>query len=137
MVGCVVEWQEHILLCRRAIEPRLGFWNLPGGYLENGETLEEGAVRETWEEAKAKVKIIRLHSVYNLPTVNQVFMHFLAELTHPSFEATSESSEVKLFHKNDVPWEGLAFHSNTFALQTYLNQQKDVHSPVFFGTLRK
>ncbi|MGB3617663.1 MAG: NUDIX hydrolase, partial [Catalinimonas sp.] len=80
VVGCVVADGDRVLLCRRAIEPRRGYWNLPTGYLESGETAEAGAVRETWEEACAHVAVDRLHSMFSLPHCDQVIVHFLAHL---------------------------------------------------------
>ena len=80
IAGCVPTWKGQVLLCRRAIEPRKGFWTLPCGFLENGETVEAGAMRETLEEAEAKVDLERLYAVYSIPHINQVYMVFLAEL---------------------------------------------------------
>ena len=79
VTGCLPLWEDQVLLCRRAIEPRKGFWNVPGGYMENGETVEEGAAREVMEEACTKVNITSLHMVYNIPHINQVYMHFLGD----------------------------------------------------------
>ncbi len=135
VVGCIALWQEQVLLCRRAIEPRKDFWNLPGGYLENGETVEAGALRETREETGAEVKILRLHSVYNLVRVNQVFLHFLAEMQSPAFYTTAESSEVKLFPLSAIPWQDIAFDSNTFALTSFLENRHNPAEKVFIGTL--
>jgi len=130
VVGCLPVYQDKILLCRRAIEPRYGLWNLPAGYLENGETVEEGALRETWEEARARVAITRLHCLYNLPHVQQVYLHFLATMSQPDYKAGPESLEVKLFAADELPWDEIAFSSSTFALKMYLkygNDYQDLH----------
>jgi ADP-ribose pyrophosphatase YjhB (NUDIX family) len=124
VAGCLPIWQDKVLLCRRAIEPRKGFWNVPGGYLENGETVEDGAMREVWEEAIAKVSILSLHLVYSIPQLNQVYMHFLAELSEPIFDVGEESLEVKLFSESEIPWDEIAFSSSTKTLEYYFEDRK-------------
>ncbi len=121
VVGCLPIFEGQILLCRRAIEPRKGFWNLPAGYLENGETVEEGALRELCEEAGAEATIIRLHTLFNLPTVNQVYLFFLAHLASPRFDGGEESLEVRLFRPEEIPFEEMAFASSAFAIRQYLS----------------
>ena len=116
IVGCLVEDHDQLLLCRRAIEPQLGLWNLPAGFLENGENVEEGAARETREESRANVEIIKLHAVYSLPRVNQVYLHFFAKMVGGDIGTTSESSEVRFFNPKDIPWSELAIQSPTNAL---------------------
>jgi len=120
IVGCLPIYNDKIMLCKRAIQPQLGLWNLPAGFLENGEKPEDGAARETLEESLANVEIIKLHCVFSLPSVNQVYLHFLAKLNDDHFGPTSESLEVKLFDEKEIPWEDIAFHSTTFALNKYL-----------------
>ena len=124
IAGCLPIWQDKVLLCRRAIEPRKGFWNVPGGFLENGETVEEGAMREVWEEAMAKVTIRSLHLIYSIAEFNQVYMHFLAELPEPVFDIGIESSEVKLFSESEIPWNEIAFSSSFKTLQYYFEDRK-------------
>lgn len=119
IVGCLPILEEKIMLCRRAIQPQYGLWNLPAGFLENGEKVDAGAARETLEESMANVEIIKLHAVFSLPKVNQVYLHFLAELNSEKFGPTSESLEVKLFEKEEIPWDEIAFHSSTFAIEKY------------------
>ena len=119
IVGCLPVYKKKIMLCKRAIQPQLGLWNLPAGFLENNEKPEDGAARETLEESLAKVEIIKLHVVFSLPKVNQVYLHFLAKLHDTHFGATTESLEVRLFEKEDIPWEDIAFHSSTYALEKY------------------
>lgn len=108
------------MLCKRAIQPQYGLWNLPAGFLENNEKPEDGAVRETYEESLARVEIIKLHCVFSLPKVNQVYLHFLAHMRDDTFGPTHESLEVKLFQTEDIPWQDIAFHSSTFAIEKYL-----------------
>ena len=117
ITGCIVAWQQQVLLCRRAIEPRRGLWTLPAGFMENGETSQQGAMRETWEEAEASIAIDDLFMTVNLPHINQVYMLFRARLLEPRFGATQESLEVALFEQHSVPWERLAFETVTLALR--------------------
>ena len=133
VVGCLPIFEDKVLLCRRAISPRKGFWNLPAGFMENGETLVEGALRETWEESRAAVDIIKLHCIYNLPRANQVYFHFLAKMKSPSFQTTFESSEVELFKKKDIPWDDIAFSSTIFALEKYFEFGEKENVPLHTG----
>ena len=81
VAGCLPIWEGKVLLAKRAIEPRIGYWNVPSGYMENGETVEEGAAREVWEEAAAKVEITGMHTLYDIPHINQVYIHFLGKFS--------------------------------------------------------
>ena len=119
VVGCLPEWGERVLLCRRAIEPRYGLWTLPAGFLENGETLMNGAVRETLEEAHARVDLGELYTVISLPQINQVYMMFRARLLDLGFGPGAESLEVRLFEEGEVPWEMLAFRTIARTLRNY------------------
>jgi len=119
VVGCLPEWETRILLCRRAIEPRYGLWTLPAGFLENGETLVNGALRETLEEANARVAIGGLYAVISLPQVNQVYMMFRAQLLDLDFGPGSESLEVRLFDESEVPWDSLAFRTIARTLRNF------------------
>ena len=133
VVGCIPVFENKILLCRRAIEPLYGLWNLPAGFLENGETIEEGALRETREEAHIEVKLVRLHSIFNLLHFQQVYLFFLAKMHSPQCACGAESLEVRLFEETHLPWNQLAFSSNEFALRKYL---ADKHfSGVHIGSL--
>ena len=96
-------------MCLRGIEPQKGLWTLPAGYLENDETLAEGAARETFEEARARVDNLRPYRLFNIRHVNQVYMMFHARLTAKKFAPTPESLEVRLFTENEIPWGALAF----------------------------
>ena len=105
VTGCLPVWDERLLLCKRAIEPRYGLWTLPAGFLENGETLGSGAARETLEEADARVELGELYTVISLPQINQVYMMFRSRLTDVDFGPGTESLEVRLFDESEIPWE--------------------------------
>jgi len=125
VTGCIPVWQERILLCRRAIEPRKGLWTVPAGFMENHETLEEGAVRETLEEAQARVNNIQLYGIYNLPRISQVYVMFLAQLEREDgFGIGDESLEVELFTEPEIPWDQMAFRVIETALRRYLEERK-------------
>ena len=111
VVGCLPELGVQVLLCRRAIDPRRGLWTLPAGFLENGETLTAGAVRETLEEANARVAIGALYTIISLPHISQVYMMFRAQLSDRDFGPGSESLEVRLFDEDEIPWEEIAFRT--------------------------
>jgi ADP-ribose pyrophosphatase YjhB (NUDIX family) len=119
VVGCLPEWENGVLLCRRAIEPRYGLWTLPAGFLENSETLANGALRETLEEAHARVAIRELYAVISLPQINQVYMMFRARLLDLAFGPGTESLEVRLFDESEIPWESLAFRTIARTLRNY------------------
>lgn len=109
VTGCIAEWEGRILLCRRAIRPRYGLWTLPAGFMENGETVQEGAARETREEAEAQVRIEALFTIFTLPHINQVYMLFRGKLAEPKFGPTPETLEARLFDESAIPWQELAF----------------------------
>lgn len=118
VVGCVPERDGRILLCKRAIEPRYGYWTVPAGFMELGESMEEGAARETLEEACATVRVGRLFATVDVIEAGQVHVFFTAELDG-DFEAGAESLEVRLFAKEDIPWDDIAFRSGRYALEKY------------------
>ncbi len=120
VVGCVPEWQGRILLCRRAIEPRRGFWTTPAGFLEIGETLADAAARECFEEAEARVEIGSLLSVTNVLHAAQVHVMFRARMRDPSHAAGAESLETGLYEEAQIPWPEIAFPSIEFALRCFL-----------------
>ncbi|WP_062210367.1 NUDIX hydrolase [Aureimonas sp. AU12] len=132
VVGSVVRFGGQVLLCRRAIDPRSGFWTIPAGYMELNETPEEGARREAREEAGADLRIERLLAVYSVPRISQVQLIFRAELADPRIEAGIESLEVRLFGWDEIPWEDLAFPSVHWALNHEREAQGGA-SPVPFG----
>lgn len=119
VVGAVCEWEGRLLLCRRAIDPRRGLWTLPAGFLEQGETTAEGARREAWEEARARIDVRDVLAVYDLPHISQVQVFFRAPLVTPDVAAGPESLEVGLFAWEDVPWADLAFPTVAWALRYY------------------
>jgi ADP-ribose pyrophosphatase YjhB (NUDIX family) len=119
VAGAVVSVDGRILLCRRAIEPRTGFWTIPAGYMELNETPEDGAKREAWEEACAVIAIDALLAVYSVPRISQVQMIYRATLAEPGFSAGPESQEVALFDWAGIPWDELAFPSVRWALNEY------------------
>lgn len=120
VVCCAAEWEGKILLCRRAIEPRLGYWTLPGGFMENGETTAQAAIRETQEEAGADVEVQAPFAMVNIPHINQVHLFYRGQLRSPAFAAGDESLEVRLLAPADIPWNELAFRSVAFCLERYL-----------------
>ncbi len=120
VAGCIPEWQDRILLCRRAIEPKVGLWTFPAGFMETGESTEEAAARETFEEAHATVKVLSLHAVLSIPHISQVYMVFRGMMQEPQFKAGLESLEVKLFKPGDIPWDLLAFQVVRDALRHYV-----------------
>jgi ADP-ribose pyrophosphatase YjhB (NUDIX family) len=124
VAGCVVEHAGRILLCRRAIEPRRGYWTNPAGFMELGETLQSAAERETREEALAEVQLGSMLSVTNILQTGQVHIFFRATLPEPRFGSGEESLEVRLFDEAEIPWHDLAFRSSTFALQRYLEDRR-------------
>jgi ADP-ribose pyrophosphatase YjhB (NUDIX family) len=126
IVGSIPEWEDgRILLCRRAIEPRHGLWTLPAGFMENGETTAEAAVRETAEEANANIQIGELYSMHNLSYINQVHLLYRARLLDLNFFPGVESLEVALFAEDEIPWDTLAFRPVKYTLQRYLIDRKN------------
>ena len=119
VVGCIAEWNDQILLCRRAIEPRHGLWTLPAGFMENGETTAQGAARETLEEACARVEIGELFSLVNVPHIDQVHLFYRGRLLDAEFSPGLESLETALFSEAEIPWHDLAFRSVTLCLKAY------------------
>lgn len=135
VAGCVAEWEGRILLCRRAIEPRLGLWTLPAGYMENGETVQECAAREAREESLADIEVGSLMSVVNVLCSPQVTMLFRARLRNPKIGIGAESLEVKLVDPRDIPWDRLAFVSVQFTLERYLSDRAQGVEGVHFHTI--
>lgn len=124
VIGSIPEWQEKILLCRRAIEPRYGLWTLPGGFMENGESTTGAAIRETLEEANARIEIGDLYSMYSLPHINQVHLLFRATLLDLDFSSGQESLEVRLFREEEIPWNELAFRPVRLSLEHYFADRR-------------
>lgn len=134
VAGCVPEHEGQILLCRRAIEPRRGFWTVPAGFMELDETLAEAALRETWEEALAKVEIGPLFAVVDVIHAGQVHVFFGGKLPRPEFGAGIETIETRLFLPADIPWSELAFPSIRIALEQYLEIRRTGNERVYLAT---
>jgi ADP-ribose pyrophosphatase YjhB (NUDIX family) len=135
VVGCVPERDGKVLLCKRAIEPRYGFWTVPAGFLELGETIAEGAARETMEEACASVTIGHLFASVDVTQAGQLHLFFTATLDG-DFAAGDESLDVALFSREEIPWDDIAFRSGVFALEKYFedagqNNGVHIHEVVF------
>ncbi len=132
IVGTLPFYGDKILLCKRAIQPRIGKWTLPAGFMENGESSLNGAIRETHEEAGATVLVQNdsLYTLFNLPSINQVYMFFRVELANLNFEAGVESEEVALFNEAEIPWKEIAFPVVKSTLQHYFDDLKKQQFPV-------
>ncbi len=132
ITGCLAIWEDQVLLCQRSIQPRRGFWTLPAGFLENGETAKAGAERETWEEARARVANIELYTMFSLPHISQIYLFYRAQLIDGVFASGEETDAVRLFQEADVPWDALAFPVIRDTLQHYfrdhLDNQFNVHT---------
>ncbi len=119
VVGAVAAWQGRILMCRRDIEPRRGYWTMPAGFLEERETVRDGARREALEEAEAEIEVGALLAIYEIPRISQVQMFFRATLLSDDVGVGMETQEVAFFDFDDMPWDDLAFPTVTWALKDY------------------
>ena len=135
VVGCIPQWDEKLLLCRRAIEPRYGKWTLPAGFLEIGETVAEGAGRETLEEACARVENLAAYALYNLSFIGQVYIMFRGSLVDRNFKPGHESLSVELFKEDDIPWDHLAFTVVEKTLKKFFEDRKTGKFPFFMGDI--
>lgn len=136
VVGCLIEEGDRLLLCRRAIEPAHGRWTPPAGFLELGESLIEGAVRETWEEARARVEVLAPHSFLDLPHIGQCHVFYRARLAAPAFEPGPESLEVRWFTRNELPWDELAFPVTRTCLELWARDRGAGVAHVHHGVVR-
>ena len=125
VVGAIPEWDDKILLCKRAIEPRYGKWTLPAGFMENAETVADGAMRETLEEANARIEIGDLFSMLSVAHVDQVHIFYRARLLDLDFGPGSESLEVALFTEQEIPWDELAFRTISTTLRFYFEDRRN------------
>ena len=125
VVGSVCTWQDRILLCRRAIEPRLGFWTLPAGFMELDETTAQAALRETLEEARARVELGEAFAILSVPHVNQVHLFYRARLVEHDFAAGEETLEVRLFGENEIPWDAIAFRTVSTTLRHFYADRRE------------
>ena len=137
VVGCIPEWEDRILLCRRGIEQRHGMWTVPAGYMENGETTFQGALRETLEEANARVEIGPLYALYNIPHISQVYILFRARLLNADVRPGAETLEVKLFAESEIPWERIAFASVRNTLAHYYADRRNGEFTFHIGTIEQ
>ena len=119
VTGCLPFFEDKVLLCKRAIAPREGYWTLPAGYLENGETTSQGALRETIEEANANAELLALYTFFSLPHISQIYLFYRARLTDLDFFSGEETLETKLFSEQEIPWSGLAFPVINATLKHY------------------
>jgi ADP-ribose pyrophosphatase YjhB (NUDIX family) len=124
IAGCIPVWQDRILLCKRAIEPRLGYWTLPAGFMELGETLAEAARREAREEANVEVELEGLYAIFSLPHISQVYVFFRARMLEERFSAGSESLEARLFREEEIPWEDISFETVYRSLRLFYADRK-------------
>ena len=135
VVGSVVGVGGGVLLCRRAIEPRLGFWTIPAGYMEMNETVAEGAAREAWEEARARIALDGVLAVYSVARIGQVQVIFRARLAEPGFEAGPESLEVRVFAWDDIPWDDIAFPTVRWALHAWREHPTGPLPPAYLNPM--
>lgn len=133
VVGTLAHFDGKVLLCKRSIEPRSGYWTLPAGFMENGESTQDGAKRETHEESGANYEASHLYRLFDIPFINQVYVFYLAELTNAEYEAGIESLEVGLFEEAEIPWDQLAFPVMQDVLQEYFEDRKQGVFPVRTG----
>jgi ADP-ribose pyrophosphatase YjhB (NUDIX family) len=137
IAGCVPDHQGRILLCRRAIEPRLGYWTVPAGFMENRETVQQAAARESLEEARADVQIGSLLAIVHVLEARQVHIFFRATLPRAEFDISPESLEVGLFSEADIPWADIAFPSIEFALRRYFSDRATGREDYHFTTAER
>ncbi|GAB2189378.1 NUDIX hydrolase [Sessilibacter sp. MAH2] len=130
ITGCLPVFEDKILLCKRAIEPRANLWTLPAGFMENGESIEEGALRESWEEARVKISNPSLYQVFSVPYINQVYVFYKGEVANQDFGPGPESLEVELFDFDQIPWDKLAFPVVRITLENYLTDYSNNVFPV-------
>lgn len=137
VVGCIPEWEDKILLCRRNIEPQKGKWTLPAGYLENKESVMEGARRETLEESGAVVEDLCPYLLIDILYINQVYLMFRAQMQKPEFRPTQESSEVVLMREEDVPWDQIAFLAIEKTLRSFFKDRASGSFPFRIRPIRE
>ncbi|MEH0019499.1 MAG: NUDIX hydrolase [Desulfobacter sp.] len=125
VVGTIPVSGDKVLLCRRNIEPRKGKWTLPAGYLENNESVQAGAVRETLEETRSRVRLLGPYRMFNIVVVDQIYLMFMAELVADDFGPTSESTEVRLFSEEEIPWDDIAFEVIRQTLADFFNDREN------------
>lgn len=137
VVGCLPVWKDQVLLCKRAIEPCSGLWTLPAGFMENQESLEQAALRESDEEANANLEIENLYSVTSLPHINQIYVLYRAKLLDLDFYAGPESLDVQLFNEEDIPWEQIAFKTIENTLRRFFEDRKQNNFSVYTSVISR
>ena len=137
IVGTIPAKNKSVLLCKRAIEPRYGKWTLPGGFLENGETVAQGAFRETFEETNTEVEMNELHAIFNVPRINQVYMLYRASVVSNDYAPTSESLEVQFFEEDEIPWDELAFPFVPIVLKNFFSDLEKDEFPLTTHTIER
>ncbi|KMT15304.1 hypothetical protein BVRB_3g060130 [Beta vulgaris subsp. vulgaris] len=137
VVGCLIEHENKILLCKRNIQPSHGRWTLPAGFMEMGESAAEGAIRETQEEAGAEVEVLSPFTQLDIPLIGQTYIIFLAKLKKPHFSPGPESIECRLFELDEIPFDSLAFSSMLVTLKLYIEDMKDGKPKFHYGTINK
>lgn len=138
ITGCLPLFEGKVLLCRRAIQPRLGYWTLPAGFMENSESTAQGAARESREEAETELEALHLYCLYSVPDINQVFFFYRSQLkSHDSFGVGEESLEVKLFSETEIPWDELAFYTVYKTLKYYFEDRKTGEFPIRDESLQR
>ena len=125
VVGCLPEWQGRVLLCKRAIEPRYGFWTLPAGFMELGETVADGALRETTEEAGARIELQGLFTVLDVVKAGQVHLFYRAKMLDTTLNPGPETIEARLFREHEVPWDELAFRTVRLTLEHFFADRRN------------
>lgn len=137
VTGCIPEWNDKILLCKRAIEPRYGLWTLPAGFMENSETNIEGAARESAEEANARLENMRLFCVFSIAHINQVYTMYRGDLVDGEASPGSESLEVALYREDEIPWQKIAFQVIAETLRLYYQDKKEGEFKTHYGDIIK
>jgi ADP-ribose pyrophosphatase YjhB (NUDIX family) len=135
VVGTIPEWKDQVLLCKRAIEPRSGLWTLPAGFMELDETTAQAALRETYEEAKARVELGEAFTLLSVPHVNQVHLFYRARLLDGGFAPGEETLEVALFREHEIPWREIAFRTISTTLQHFYADRKEGPYRVHVGEI--
>ena len=137
VTGCIAEWQDKILLCKRAIKPRYGLWTLPAGFMENAETNMQGAARETAEEANAKIENMKLFCMFSIAHISQVYTMYRGDLVAGAASPGVESLEVALFNESEIPWQNIAFQVITETLKLYYQDKKKGEFKTHYGDIIK
>ena len=130
IVGCVPQYEGKVLLCKRAIEPRKGYWTLPAGFMENRETTPQGAARETWEEAEARVSNLELYRIFDVPYISQVYMFYRCDVDNGEFGVGPESLETDLYTEDQIPWDEIAFPVVYETLKEFFADTREGQFPV-------